>query len=124
MSAQELMKKHYIIQQKVFREKNDRPLPEPSNSEGASQPCAQTRLFVNGGRSSGWAIGSFRRPVKGVSSAIRSKHGRLLGDSFSHTARQRRFISEPSPEPSSSHTKVAAGESPTTCHVRKRIAGV
>src|SRR5216684_4326233 len=92
MSAQELMKKHYIIQQKVFREKNDRPLPEPSNSEGASQPCAQTRLFVNGGRSSGWAIGSFRRPVKGDSSAIRPKHGRLVGDSSSHTADQRRFV--------------------------------
>src|SRR5216684_3744140 len=120
MSAQELMKKHYIIQQEVFREKNDRPLPEPSNSEGASEACAETRLFVNRGRSSGWAIGAFRRPVKGVSSAIRSKHGRLVddsfyrrsvkggslavrpkhgrnvGDSFSHTAGKRRFIGDSS----------------------------
>src|SRR6266851_5680746 len=99
MSAQELMKNTTLFNKKFFVKKNDRPLPEPSNSEGASQPCAQTRLFVNGGRSSGWAIGSFRRPVKGVSSAIRPKHWRLVGDSFSHTVRQRRFIPEPIPEP-------------------------
>src|SRR5216684_1774277 len=149
MSAQELMKKHYIIQQKVFREKKTiglslnlqtlkvrlNPVRRPG-SLSTEVDLAGGRLVLSDGRSKAfhlrfvlntgdwWAIRSLTRPVKGDSSAIRPKHGRLLGDSFSHTARQRRYISEPSPEPSSSHTKVAAGESPTTYRVRKRIAGV
>src|SRR5216684_3629038 len=49
------------------------------------------RLFV---LSTGdwWAIRSITRPFKGDSSAIRPKHGRLVGDSSSHTADQKRFV--------------------------------
>src|SRR5216684_1971998 len=117
MSAQELMKKHYIIQQKVFREKKTiglslnlqtlkvrlNPVRRPG-SLSTEVDLAGGRLVLSDGRSKAfhlrfvlstgdwWAIRSITRPVKGDSSAIRPKHGRLVGDSSSHTADQRRFV--------------------------------
>src|SRR6266849_6598516 len=58
-------------------------------SDGRSK-AFHLRFVLNTGD---WlAIRSLTRQVKGDSSAINPKHGRLVGDSFYHTAGQRRFI--------------------------------
>src|SRR5216684_3510092 len=118
MSAPELMKKHYIIQQEVFREKKTiglslnlqtlkarlKPVRRPG-SLSTEVDLAAGRLVLSGGRSKAihrrfvlstgdtWAIRSLTLTVKGDSSAIRPKHGRNVADSFSHTAGQSHFIS-------------------------------
>src|SRR5216684_2709424 len=142
MSAPELMKKHYIIQQEVFREKKRsrlslnlqtlkarlKPVRRPG-SLSTEVDLAAGRLVLSGGRSKAfhrrfvlntedwwtirstdgrskavpwrfvlstgdtWVIRSLTRTVKGESSAIRTNHGRNVGDSFSHTASQSHFIS-------------------------------
>src|SRR5216684_3767257 len=119
MSAQELMKKHYIIQQKVFREKKTiglslnlqtlkvrlNPVRRPG-SLSTEVDLAGGRLVLSDGRSKAfhlrfvlstgdcWAIRSLTLPVKGDSSLNLAPNLQVLTRKLPLANRPRHVMSE------------------------------